>query len=116
MYNYYILNACQVQFVATHLPNVWVINDDYILSRYKSNVLMEDGSQLSEKSINSHEFWRTRPTTKREQNLLGAIQEIPLYDAIADAFKLDILFEDYLQEVSKHLYSRVCILLKIFPC
>jgi hypothetical protein len=79
------------------LPNVWVINDDYILSRYKSTVT--DSSHLSKKSLNPQEFWRTRPTTTREQNLLGAIQEIPLYDAIADPFKLDILLEDYFQEV-----------------
>ena len=80
---------------------MWVINDDYILSRYKSTTVVdENGSQLPEKSLNSQELWRTRPTTMREQNLLCVIQETPLYDAIADTFKLDILLEDYLQEVS----------------
>lgn len=74
---------------------MWVINDDYILSRYKDTVTHNEASQTTQ----PNQYWRTRPNTIREQNLLRAVQELPIYDQIADTFKLDILLEDYLQEV-----------------
>lgn len=93
-------NRALVQFIVKHLPNVWVLNDDYIVSRNKvaaSQGIAPSGEGESKQSV---DVWRTKPNTVKEQNLLCAIQDLPTYDAIADAFKLDILLEDYLQEAS----------------
>lgn len=98
-----------MQFVSTYLPNVWVVNDDYILNRNKSAAaqIPNDQAESARALVKKTEEWRTKPITAREQNLLRAMQDLPLYDDTADAFKLDILLEDYLQEVCHaSAYSR----------
>jgi len=119
----------ETAFIASKLPNVWVINDDYITKSDKVKSKMMDTTRVVD-----IQFAITVPVEKQSEdasiitdnitnqtssqndsalssshifaniyssNLMRAIQECPLDKGIAeDEYRLDILLEDYYQQAT----------------
>lgn len=117
----------EAAFIAIKLPNVWVINDDYItkvdkvksksmdtridtqfaitiLSRKQSedtSSVITDNVTNQPSSVNDSGLSSTHIFANiHSSNLMRAIQECPLEGIAEDEYRLDILLEDYYQQAA----------------
>ena len=116
----------ETAFVAIKLPNVWVINDDYITKADKmksksmdtridivvaialpSEKQCEDDSVITDNITNqvssSNDIGLSCThvfANIHSSNLMRAIQECPLEGIVEDEYRLDILLEDYYQQAA----------------
>lgn len=117
----------EAAFIAIKLPNVWVINDDYITKADKlksksmdtridiqfaitispSEKQSEDASVITDNitnqasSLNDIGLSSTHVFANiHSSNLIRAIQECPLEGIAEDEYRLDILLEDYYQQAA----------------
>ena len=93
--------------VLSTLPQVWVYDEDYvhisdagISNRNRlSQLTPRDFSNLISIDESSKNWKIPNIINSRESNLLRVIQNIPQIDHLADAYRLDVLLEDYLDQV-----------------
>ena len=116
----------ETAFVAIKLPNVWVINDDYITKADKMKSKSMDSridivvaiALPSEKKCDDDSVITDNITNQvsssndiglscthvfaniHSSNLMRAIQECPLEGIVEDEYRLDILLEDYYQQAA----------------
>jgi len=116
----------ETAFVAIKLPNVWVINDDYITKADKvksksmdtridivvaialpSEKKCDDDSVITDNITNqvssSNDIGLSCThvfANIHSSNLMRAIQECPLEGIVEDEYRLDILLEDYYQQAA----------------
>jgi len=116
----------ETAFVAIKLPNVWVINDDYITKADKMKSKSMDPridivvaiALPSEKKCDDDSVITDNITNQvsssndiglscthvfaniHSSNLMRAIQECPLEGIVEDEYRLDILLEDYYQQAA----------------
>lgn len=116
----------ETAFIAIKLPNVWVINDDYITKADKvksksmdtridiaiaialpSDKQCEDASVITDNITNqvssSNDIGLSCThvfANIHSSNLMRAIQECPLEGIVEDEYRLDILLEDYYQQAA----------------
>jgi hypothetical protein len=116
----------ETAFIAIKLPNVWVINDDYITKADKvksksmdtridievaiaipSEKQCEDASVITDNitnlasSLNDNGLSCTHVFANiHSSNLMRAIQDCPLEGIMEDEYRLDILLEDYYQQAA----------------
>ena len=105
------------------LPNIWVLDDDFITNSER-NVCRRKSIPADKGSFNSVFFcdsinslqswptigpntscpdicqdWGTRAASEKEQSIIRLIQSIPLNGICGDYCRLDVLLEDYLEEI-----------------
>jgi len=103
--NLKISNEDYREEVMTRLPEVWVLDDEYIpvndINEMKRSHLRTVSPLLNRRltSMNLSGDWCSYDrANERESLLLNAIQNIPVSSSLADSYRLDILLEDYLNE------------------
>ena len=85
--------------IAEILPNVWVINDDFISSADRRDGTKAASSILEDSSGKNIE-WSLDTPNRRVCKLIRAIQNCSPKAKFGDYFRLEILLEEYLQEAS----------------
>ena len=113
------------------LPNIWVLDDDFITysernfpretstpvenNNLSSEISCDSVTTIQSWSTNAQRTsgfnisldWRTRIASDKEQSLLRLIQRVPLDALIGDYCRLDVLLEDYLEEMRiTNIYNR----------
>lgn len=83
--------------IASILPNVWVINDDFISSFDRREGAGRSDNHLPGE-VNSDIVIPSNNLGDRENKLIRAIQNCPTKGKYSDYFRLEILLEEYLQE------------------
>ena len=92
----------EVLRIAQQLPLIWVLNDDYL----PSNLLQVATSkqiveQESQDVFNDGGSWNgVARFHERESNMICVVRELPMKGELIDSCRLDVLLEDYLDEVS----------------
>lgn len=79
-----------------------MINNDYICCKDRTAASKSIDAVVSP---SLDRLWSNMKDSAHTSRLLRAIQSLPIFDDIADSFKLDILLEDYLQQVSSILIT-----------
>jgi hypothetical protein len=85
------------------LPNVWIINDDFIVFNEIQSYSDGDTSlrtSLSNDNIlyGNNGVWTTYGSNMKQSSFLSLLSHIPINNMRQDMYKLDIILDDYLTE------------------
>jgi hypothetical protein len=96
-------------FCINLLPYIWVLDNDFVkhservycrsIEQITVPTLPSENAHLSHSLLQTDEYWGTRVANERETSLLRLMQSTPLDGLKTDLFRLEVLLEDYLEEV-----------------
>ena len=85
--------------IASILPNVWAVNDDFITSADRKEATISLPASSDNAVVTAAEIELTgNNENQRVRNLVRAVQSCPTKGKFSDYFRLEILLEEYLQE------------------
>lgn len=88
------------------LPNIWVLDDDFISHSERHNSI-GSGSQHVSTPLHTNQHWGTRVANSKESTLLRLLQNVPIEGCTSDCWRLDVLLEDHLEEMKiTYIYNR----------
>lgn len=97
--------------VLAYLPNLWVLNDDFITSKEIESVSKSSADTFTLPGIkpkNNNKFqsgnfyYGSANPHEKQSTFIVMVNDIPKNPSLVDAYKLDILLDDYLYEACVH--------------
>ena len=91
------------QSVLPYLPNVWCLDNDFVCADERQQatqlIMTAGGSMPLSKVTATYVGYSTAPVNSRAKRLLHAINNLPTKVALSEQYKLDILLEEYLEQM-----------------